>query len=319
MSNNASHRVVLSGLLVAIGLLLPYFTAHAFGIPGIVLLPMHLPVFLIGLLCGPMYGALGGLIIPFLSSLLTGMPPFFPMLPIMLGELFTYGFVSGFLYYKVRIPLYPTIVISMLCGRVIYGLIFAVLLRFNNGVLQALSVTGALIEGIPGIIIQLLLLPVIVSFAHRHFQFNTEIKTLSLEKAKQMIKDGKASCVIIKNDKIIRTLSGQGVSPLLLIYENEPEILQGAFVVDKVIGKAAAILLVLGGAKGVYGLIMSAAARDYLGAHGYQVNFGKIINSIVNRTGDGMCPLENSVLDIDNPEIGYHMLKETLKRLRSVG
>lgn len=319
MYNNASHRIVLSGLLVAIGLLLPYFTAHAFGIPGTVLLPMHIPVFLIGLLCGPMYGALGGIIIPFLSSLLTGMPPFFPMLPIMIGELCTYGLISGFLYHKVRIPLYSSILISMLCGRVVYGLIFVVLLRVNNGALHALSVIGAIIEGIPGIVIQLLLLPVIVSVAHRYFNFNTEIKTLSLEKAKQMIKDGKVSCVIIKNDKIIRTLCGQGVSPLLLIYENEPDILQDAFVVDKVIGKAAALLLVLGGAKGTYGLIMSAAARVYLDARGYQVDYGELINSIANRAGDGMCPLETSVLDIDNPETGYQILKETLKQIRNAG
>jgi len=316
---NASHRVVLSGLLVAIGLLLPYFTAHAYGIPGTVFLPMHIPVFLIGLLCGPMYGALGGILIPFLSSILTGMPPFFPMLPIIMGELFTYGLVSGLLYHKFRMPLYPSLLISMLCGRVIYGLVFTVLLMANNGVLQALSVTGALIKGIPGIIIQLLLVPVIVSVAHRYFHFSTEIKTLSFEKAKQMIKDGKVSCVIIKNDKIIRTASGQGVSPLLLIYENEPEILQDSFVVDKIIGKAAAILFVLGGVREAYGLVMSTAARTYLKARGYQADYGELIDNIANRTGDGICPLENSVLDIDDPETGYHLLKQTLKRLRSAG
>jgi hypothetical protein len=316
---SAAHRIVLSGLLVALGLLLPYFTAHAYGIPGTVLLPMHIPVFLMGLLCGPLYGALGGLMIPFLSSMATGMPPFFPMLPIMAGELFTYGLVSGLLYQKGRMPLYPSMLLAMLCGRVVYGLIFTALLLANHGVLRALSVTAAIIEGIPGIISQLLLVPTIVSAVQRHSHYGAEIKTLSLEKAKQMIKDGKASCVLIKNGRIMRTMSGQGVAPLLSIYEKEPEVLQGAFVVDKVIGKAAALLLVLGGAKGAYGLVVSSAGCAYLKARGFQVNYGELIDKISNRTGDGICPLENSVLDLDDPEAGYYRLKETLKRLRNAG
>lgn len=319
MLKSAAHRIVLSGLLVALGLLLPYFTAHAYGIPGTVLLPMHIPVFLMGLLCGPLYGALGGLMIPFLSSMATGMPPFFPMLPIMAGELFTYGLVSGLLYQKGRMPLYPSMLLAMLCGRVVYGLIFTALLLANHGVLRALSVTAAIIEGIPGIISQLLLVPTIVSAVQRHSHYGAEIKTLSLEKAKQMIKDGKASCVLIKNGRIMRTMSGQGVAPLLSIYEKEPEVLQGAFVVDKVIGKAAALLLVLGGAKGAYGLVVSSAGCAYLKARGFQVNYGELIDKISNRTGDGICPLENSVLDLDDPEAGYYRLKETLKRLRNAG
>jgi hypothetical protein len=316
---SAAHRIVLSGLLVALGLLLPYFTAHAYGIPGTVLLPMHIPVFLMGLLCGPLYGALGGLMIPLLSSMTTGMPPFFPMLPIMAGELFTYGLLSGLLYQKGRMPLYPSMLLAMLCGRVVYGLIFTALLLANHGVLRALSVTGAIIEGIPGIISQLLLVPIIVSAAQRHSHYGAEIKKLSLEKARQMIKDGKASCVLIKNDRIMRTVSGQGVAPLLSIYEKEPELLQGAFVVDKVIGKAAALLLVLGGAKGAYGLVVSTAGCAYLMARGFQVNYGELIAKLSNRTGDGICPLENSVLDTDDPEAGYCRLKETLKRLRNAG
>ena len=241
------------------------------------------------------------------------------MLPIMAGELFTYGLVSGLLYQKGRVPLYPSMLLAMLCGRVVYGLIFTALLLVNHGVLRALSVTGALIEGIPGIIVQLLLVPIIVAAAQRYFHDGTEIKTLALEKARQMIKNGKASCVLIKDDRIISTASGQGVAPLLSIYEKEPEVLQGAFVVDKVIGKAAALLLMLGGAKGAYGIVASAAGCAYLKARGFQVDYGELIDKITNRTGDGICPLENSVLDTDDPETGYYLLKETLKRLRNAG
>lgn len=320
MQKSSSYHVAISGFLVGLGLLLPFITAHAFGMPGTIFLPMHIPVFLIGLLCGPMYGAMGGILIPVLSCLFTGMPPVFPMLPIMTGELFTYGIMSGLLYHKVRMPLYPSMLISMLCGRLVYGLIFQALLLANNGVLKALSVTQALIEGIPGIVIQLVLLPAIIYAVRKHlnYGYGVEPKVLSVEKAKQMIKNGQASCVIIKNNNIISTATGQGISPLISIYEDKPEILDGAFVVDKIIGKAAAMMIVLGGAKRAYGEIMSASAFDYLKEHGCVTEYGERIEVVVNRAGDGMCPLERSVLDTDDPEVGYHLLKETINRLRNV-
>lgn len=321
MHKSASYRIVLSGFLVCLGLLLPFVTAHAFGMPGTVLLPMHIPVFLMGLLCGPMYGALGGIVIPVLSSLFTGMPPAFPMLPIMTGELFTYGLMSGLLYHKVKMPIYPSMLISMLSGRLVYGLIFQVLLLTNNGTLRALSVTGALLEGIPGIVIQLILIPAIITAVKKHSTYGdgAEPTMLTGERAKQMIKNGQASCVIIKDNRIIRTAIGQGITPLISVYENEPEILTNAFVVDKVIGKAAAMMIILGGAKRVYGEIMSAAAYTYLTERGCRADYGERIDVIANRSGDGMCPLENSVLDIDDPEAGYHLLKETINHLRSAG
>lgn len=321
MRKSASYRVVLSGFLVGLGLLLPFATAHAFGMPGTVFLPMHLPVFLIGLLCGPMYGAFGGLLVPLLSCLFTGMPPLFPMLPIMTGELFTYGLVSGLLYRKVRMPLYPSMLIAMLCGRLAYGLIFQALLLADNGTLKALSVTGAFLEGIPGIVIQLILIPAIVYAVKKYFRYGggAEPALLPEKKAKKMIREGRASCVVIRNGSIVRTASGQGISPLVSIYESEPDLLKDALVVDKIVGKAAAIMIVLGGAKRVYGEIMSAAACDYLSARGCRAEYGERIDVISNRTGDGICPLENSVLDIDDPETGYHRLKVTISRLRSAG
>lgn len=296
-------------------------TAHAFGMQGTVFLPMHIPVFLIGLFCGPMYGAMGGILIPVLSSLLTGMPPFFPMLPIMTGELVTYGLVSGLLFHKAKMPIYPTLLISMACGRLVYGLIFEGLLIANNGSLKAATVFGAVLTGIPGILIQLILIPVIVSSAKKYnkYEHGVEPTMLAAEKAKRMVKDGKASCVIIQGDKIIRTASGQGIAPLISIYESEPEILKDAFVVDKIIGKAAAMMIVLGSAKKAYGEMMSAAACEYLTAHQCEIDYGERIDVVTNRTGDGMCPLENSVLSIDDPEDGYHILKETIQRLRSAG
>ncbi len=320
MRNNISYRVTTSGLLVALGLLLPFATAHAFGVPGNIFLPMHIPVFLNGLLCGPMYGALGGIIIPILSSVLTGMPSFFPMLPLMVGELFTYGLVSGLLYSKFKLPLYPSLILSMLLGRLIYGLIFHIIFFNNNEALRSFSIVEPFIKGLPGIIIQLILIPPIVHSVKKHFTGHQIIEpTIFAEKkAKKLINNKKASCIIIKNNKIIRTENSHGINSLILIYENEPQILKDSFVVDKIIGKAAAMIIVLSGAKKVYGKSMSTAAFDYLEKHGCKADYGEKIDVISNRAGNGICPLENAVLDIDDPETGYQILKETINRLRSV-
>jgi hypothetical protein len=318
---NETYRLVLAGLLVGVGLLLPFVTAHTFGMAGTVFLPMHLPVFLIGLLCGPMYGAVGGVLIPVLSSLLTGMPSLFPMLPIMAVELLIFGLVSGLLYQKAQMKLYPSLLLSMLCGWAAYALVFQVLLFAGHGELKALSVTAALLQGIPGIAVQLILIPPIVAAVNRRSgrEAQSGPAVLALEKAKRMIRDETASCVLLKDGKIICTGKGQGIAPLISIYENNPGALQGAFVVDKVIGKAAAMMIVLGGAKQAYGAIMSTSACEYLAAHGCGASYGERIDIVSNRAGDGICPLEQSVLTVDDPEAGYHILKETICRLRSAG
>lgn len=318
---NATYRLVLAGLLVGVGLLLPFVTAHAFGLAGTVFLPMHLPVFLLGLLCGPAYGAAGGLLIPVLSCLLTGMPPLFPMLPIMAAELLVFGLVSGLLYQKARLPVYPSLLLAMLCGWSAYALVFQVLLLAGRGELKALSVSAALLQGIPGIAIQLVLIPPIVSAVSRRAGRSARPgpAELSFEKAKRMVRGGEASCVLLNGEKIVCTGRGQGVAPLVSIYENNPAALRGACVVDKVIGKAAAIIIVLGGAKKAYGEIMSASACNYLAAHGCEASFGERIGVVANRAGDGICPLEQSVLSVDDPEEGYRTLKETITRLRHAG
>ena len=149
-------------MLFALGLVLPFLTAHAFGIPGTVLLPMHVPVLLAGLLCGPFYGGALGLLLPLFNCLFTGMPALYPMVPIMTAELFVYGMTSGLLLSKTPLCRYKwgvfvALPIAMLLGRVAYGLTFHFLFLLS-GELKGLTVTAALVTGLPGIVLQLLLL-----------------------------------------------------------------------------------------------------------------------------------------------------------------
>ncbi len=151
------------GLFLAIGLILPYITGHAFGIPGTVLLPMHIPVILIGFLYGPLIGVILGVTIPTLSFLLTGMPSAI-MLPIMLVELGIYGFVCGLLSNKFKLNSYISLLSAMIAGRIGYLLT----LYFLTDILgmesfgKVASVITAVVTGLPGIAIQIVFIPILV-------------------------------------------------------------------------------------------------------------------------------------------------------------
>lgn len=147
-------------VLVAAGVLLPV-AFHAVGASGSIFLPMHIPVLLAGLLCGPVTGALVGILTPVCSALLTGMPPLFPALPVMIPELAAYGGVAGAL--RRHFSLFPALIAAMLMGRLVAGMMVWLLSLF-----MALTwtpwayLTAMAAKGIPGLIIQFLFIPLLV-------------------------------------------------------------------------------------------------------------------------------------------------------------
>ena len=136
-----------------------------------------------------------------------------------------------------------------------------------------------------------------------------------LKTAQELIRNGQATCVLIRDGVIAGEASGIGVKPILHFLENEPGILKGAEVADKVIGKAAAMLLVFGGALYVYGELMSISGRDYLQKQSIPFSFGTLVDKISSRDGIGICPLEQSVMEIDDPKKGYDAIKTTIAKL----
>ena len=311
--------LILTGLFVGIGLLLPFVLGHAAGIPGVVLLPMHLPILLCGFFCGPRYGALAGIVTPILSSLLTGMPPVFPMLPIMILELSMYGFMCGFLYRRMKLPVYAALPLAMIAGRIVYAATFSVLVLTATGPVMALPVWIAVTTGAPGIAIQLLLVPILVNTLERLHPRHRDSETwrVNLMKQAERIRAGEHTCIVLQNGEVVYEAEGRGVSPLMRLYDNDITKLKNAEVADKIIGKAAAMILHLGGVKAVYGEIMSRAAVEYLSAKGIEHRYGRYVDIISNRTGNGICPIEKSVLDTDNPEEGIAVIKETIAVLMS--
>jgi len=144
-------------------------------------------------------------------------------------------------------------------------------------------------------------------------------KTSILDEARGIIEADGISCVVIKNGSIVHTADGRGVSPLLAIYENNPAMLKDAFVVDKIIGKAAAVILVLSEAKQAHGIVMSFAAKQFLEIHGVTVGFDRCVDVITARSGSGVCVIEQSVIDIDEPREAYTALTKKIESLRKVG
>lgn len=160
-----TKNIVLAALFLALGFVLPFFTAQIPSI-GSMLLPMHIPVLICGFVCGAPLGFIVGAILPILRSLTFGMPPMFPTAIAMAFELTTYGALTGFLYQRLaKKPLntYITLIGAMLGGRIVWGLVSAVLYGMSGKAFGlAIFMAGAFTNAIPGIILQLVLIPVLV-------------------------------------------------------------------------------------------------------------------------------------------------------------
>ncbi len=161
--NNHAKQTVTAGLLIALGLVLP-MAFHTFGMGGPVFLPMHIPILLGGFVLSPFYALLVGVITPMASSLLTSMPPLFPGAVQMMFELGAYGFIISFLYNRKRLSLFTTLITGMLAGRFVAGLVNYVLLTQFLAKAFKLKVflTATFVTAVPGIIIQLVIIPVMV-------------------------------------------------------------------------------------------------------------------------------------------------------------
>lgn len=164
---NKYINLVLSAMFIAIGLVLPFLTGQIQQI-GNLLLPMHIPVFLCGLICGYKYGFCTGLILPVFRSVLFSMPVLYPNAIAMSAELATYGLVSGLVYSMIKDKKFWSVYVAMLpamiVGRVVWGLAEVILLGIkNNTFTLEMFLAGAFINAVPGLILQLVLIPLIIS------------------------------------------------------------------------------------------------------------------------------------------------------------
>ena len=163
-------NMVLAALFLALAYILPYFTGNIPQI-GAMLLPMHIPVLLCGFVCGAPWGLVVGLIAPVMRSVLTGgFPPMFPTAVAMAFELAAYGFVSGFAYRRLPKSLggtYAALIAAMVSGRIIWGVVMALLTLGGANFSIAAFIAGAFTNAVPGIVLQLAAIPAIVFALHK--------------------------------------------------------------------------------------------------------------------------------------------------------
>lgn len=158
--------LVLSAMFLAIGYILPFFTGQIREI-GNMLLPMHIPVLLCGLICGWKYGLVVGFILPLTRSVIFGMPLLYPSAFVMAFELAAYGGIIGYLFYHARfqcvVSLYRCMLMAMLGGRIVWGIVMMCCLGIGaDGFTFSAFFAGAFLNAIPGIILQLILIPSIM-------------------------------------------------------------------------------------------------------------------------------------------------------------
>ncbi|MGN1008235.1 MAG: ECF transporter S component [Butyricicoccus sp.] len=164
--NQTIQNLVLSAMFLALGIVLPFFTGQIPQI-GSMLLPMHLPVLLCGLICGWQYGGLIGFLLPPLRYVLFGMPPIFPSGIAMAFEMAAYGVIAGFLYRRSRwqcvIALYRSLIAAMIGGRLVWGTVRALLSGVaSQAFTWQMFLSGAFLTALPGIVLQLVFIPALM-------------------------------------------------------------------------------------------------------------------------------------------------------------
>ncbi len=163
---NNVKKLAVTAILFAVGMVLPFFIGQIPAI-GKMLLPMHIPVLLCGFIVGWQYGALIGFLLPIVRGLVFGMPPLYPNAVAMAFEMAAYGFVSGYLYSHARWQctkmLYISLVTAMLAGRIVWAFAEVILLGIGGNIFTwKMFAAGAFLNAIPGIIVQLTLIPIIM-------------------------------------------------------------------------------------------------------------------------------------------------------------
>lgn len=193
LMNNTERnkKMITAAVCLTLCMVLPFLTGQ---IPklGNALCPMHLPVIICGFAAGPQFGLLTGLIAPLLRTAAFGMPKLFPTAIAMSAELAVYGLASGLFYKKLsgiggRIII--SLILAMLSGRLVWGGVTAVLLGISGQKFTlAAFITGAFTGAVPGIILQIILIPLIVSALERSgFIHNEKISEKNFAKSEKSI------------------------------------------------------------------------------------------------------------------------------------
>lgn len=142
----------------------------------------------------------------------------------------------------------------------------------------------------------------------------------NMENIKKMLHEGNHSLVIRTNTDEIFTFDGRGISDLLQLLHESPDLLGGAQVADKVVGKAAAALMILGGIKAIFADTISETALQLFASAAPEVDvtYNNKVEYIINRTKTGWCPMELACKDATTPKECLGNIKAKLGELKAI-
>lgn len=134
-----------------------------------------------------------------------------------------------------------------------------------------------------------------------------------MEELKHLLQQQELTCIVRQNSMLYKAKTN-GIFPLLQFIEQG--VLRDSEVVDKVIGKAAAFLMVYGGVKRVHALTISEHALQVLQDHSIMITYDQSVPYIINRKKDGMCPMEQTVLTCEDAALAYELLLQKTKDMK---
>ncbi|MBE7091970.1 MAG: ECF transporter S component [Clostridiales bacterium] len=168
MKKHNLTKMILAALFLALAYVMPFLTGQIAEI-GSMLCPLHIPVLICGFICGWQWGLTVGFIAPLFRSFTLGMPPIFPASVAMAFELAAYGLVAG-LMHKIlpqkKPYIYVSLITAMIIGRIVWGVAMCICMGIKDIPFTFMAfISGAFINAIPGIIVQILLIPIVVMLA----------------------------------------------------------------------------------------------------------------------------------------------------------
>ena len=135
-----------------------------------------------------------------------------------------------------------------------------------------------------------------------------------LQTCRRILEEGGYTCVLCKGTAL-HTSTKRGVAPLMELWESKTAV-AGWSAADKVVGKATALLYRLLGVRAVYAHIISESALEVLQAGGIEVAYETLVPYIVNRTGDGRCPMETATANLTDPALAPAAIQAKLEELK---
>ena len=140
------------------------------------------------------------------------------------------------------------------------------------------------------------------------------VKTAVPQSLIDLLHTERCSCVIGSADSVV-ICHQRGVMDLLRLLETSPCVLDGACVADKVVGKGAAALMILGGVSAVYADVISRAALELLAGAGISAGFGECVDAIINRAATGVCPVETLCRDCATADECLPLIRNFVRQL----